>query len=336
MTEVIKVEETKFDETETKVEETETKVEVLCYICQEEICQDADGLIDSLSVHKDKHKIKQWDHIFHIKCINEWCQHCYKINKAPNCPLCPDYKISKKHLPLREKEESQPVSPQPVFESPQHELAIRRLQGIPHHNTFQNYYDQRGIPIFLGIMVCIDNVCVLKYSNRSLNLDLNSSFHALRHTILCKSEAVYKNARGRKSNISHNLDFNNWIQWKYPTIKITDTHFGITPYCNKIGLFNEEYLDDTESLAELYVRYQILANKMIDNRIVESNELYSLRNICKSEKVLEWGPTGPDDITHYEYAFCNPENPSDVSAYGYESASYNSIAWITIHVKYIE
>ena len=193
-----------------------------------------------------------------------------------------------------------------------------------------------GIPIFLGIMVCIDNVCVLKYSNRSLNLNLNSSFHALRHAILCKSEAVYKNARGRKSNISHNLDFNNWIQWKYPTIKITDTHFGITPYCNKIGLFNEEYIDDTESLADLYVRYQTLANKMIDSRIVELNELESLRNICKSEKVLEWGPTGPDDITHYEYAFCNPENPSDVSAYGFESASYNSMAWITIHVKYIE
>ena len=185
-----------------------------CCICQDALFKDA---FDSLTIHKDK-KNKHWDHTFHEKCINEWCQHCYKTNKAPNCPLCPDYKISKKHLPQRKDDEEES---QPVFESPQQELAIRRLHGIPYsHNTYQDYYDQRGCPIFLGIMVCIDNVCILKYSNRSLNLDLNSTVYALRHTILSKSKVVYKSARGRKSNISHNLDFNNWILWN--TIKTFD------------------------------------------------------------------------------------------------------------------
>jgi hypothetical protein len=298
---------------------------------EDPICSICQGPFLKTEKTKIVHKTRACDHKFHTECIDEWCHQCFKNNKRPTCPLCPNYKIPLSICPkpeiIKEEEEEEEE-----FDSQFHETAVRRLHEISYNMSYHEHFQ---IPIFMGIMVFINGKYILKYSNRQLNLNLTSTLREIKDKILAKQDRIYEASRMSTSNLKHNMVIDNWVQWKYPEVRITDVHFGIPPYRHKLGLFNEA-LDNDSMLADLYERYQTLAGEMVWDRSNISREALEQLDIIYSNRIClhEWGPTGPDDIVHYEYGFCNPENPHDSFAYGVDSATYNSMAWIAVHVTY--
>jgi hypothetical protein len=293
--------------------------EPICIICQDPFLENEPTKV----VHTTA-----YEHKFHTQCIDSWCQECFKNRKRPTCPLCPSYKIPLSICPKPEEEEEEEEE---EFISQFHETAFRRLCNIPYN---MSYNERFRIPIFMGIMVFINGKYILKYSNRHLNLNLSSTLREIKDKILAKRDRIYEASRLSQANLRHNMVIDNWVQWKYPEVRITDVHFGIPPYRQKIGLFNEP-LDDDSMLADLYERYQILAGEMVWDRSIPSDALEQLDVIYSNRVCLyQSGPTGPDDRTHYEYGYCNPENPHDSNAYGVDSATNNSMAWIAVHVTY--
>ena len=300
-----------------------------CSICQEPFLKNEST--------KVVHTTPACEHKFHTQCIDNWCQECFKNRKRPNCPLCPSYKIPLSICPEPEiievdvQVDDDDDDVVEVFDSQFHETAVRRLLNIPYT---MSYNERFRIPIFMGIMVFIDGKYILKYSNRHLNLNLTSTLQQIKDKIIAKRDRIYEASRLSRPNLRHNMVLDNWFQWKYPEVRITDVHFGIPPYRQKIGLFNEP-LDNNSTLSDLYERYQILAGEMVWDRSISSETLEQLDVIYSNRVCLyQSGPTGPDDRTHYEYGFCNPENPHDSVAYGVDSATYNSMAWIAVHVTY--
>jgi hypothetical protein len=290
----------------------------ICSICQDPFLENEPTKI--------VHTTRACEHKFHTQCIDSWCQECFKNRKRPTCPLCPSYKIPLSICPKPEEEEEEEE-----FISQFHETAFRRLCNIPYN---MSYNERFRIPIFMGIMVFINGKYILKYSNRHLNLNLSSTLREIKDKILAKRDRIYEASRLSQANLRHNMVIDNWVQWKYPEVRITDVHFGIPPYRQKIGLFNEP-LDDDSLLADLYERYQILAGEMVWDRSIPGEALEQLDVIYSNRVCLyQSGPTGPDDRTHYEYGYCNPENPHDSNAYGVDGATNNSMAWIAVHVTY--
>jgi hypothetical protein len=304
------------------------KVEEVCTICQDSVLKK-----DSTKI---VHITPACEHKFHTVCIDKWCQHCFKNNKHPTCPLCPNYKIPLNICPEphceEEYEDEEEEYEDEEYDSEFHEIAVQRLHNISYNIQYETRF---RIPIFMGIMVCIDDNYILKYSNRQLNLNLSSTLQEIKEKVIENREIIYNLTRMTRTNFRYNMVLDNWLQWKYPEITIADVHFGIPPYRQKIGLFDEP-LDDNAILAELYERYQTLAGEMVNNRIDAPIEASKELDIIYSNRLClhEWGPTGPDDNVHYEYGFYNPENPTDSFAYGTKGATYNPLAWITVHVTY--
>jgi hypothetical protein len=302
----------------------------ICIICQEPFLKNEPT--------KVVHTTRACEHKFHTQCIDGWSQECFKNSKRPTCPLCPNYKIPLTICPkpefIQEEEDEEEDEEEEVeeFVSQFHETAVRRLRNISYNIPHDEHF---RIPIFMGIMVFINGKYILKYSNRHLNLNLSSTLREIKDKILAKRDRIYEASRMSTSNLKHNMVIDNWVQWKYPEVRITDVHFGIPPYRHKVGLFNEA-LDDNSMLADLYERYQMLAGEMVWDRSNISGEALEQLDIIYSNRVClyQWGPTGPDDTVRYEHGFCNPENPHDSIAYGVDSATYNSMAWIAVHVTY--
>lgn len=299
----------------------EEEEDPICIICQ--------GPFLENEPIKVVHTTRACEHKFHTECINNWCQQCFKNHKRPTCPLCPNYKIPLSICPKPDEEEEEEVE---VFDSQFHETAVYRLREISYNIPSDERF---RIPIFMGIMVFINGKYILKYSNRHLNLNLSSTLREIKDTVIAKRDRIYEASRLSRANLKHNMVLNNWFQWKYPEVRITDVHFGIPPYRQKIGLFNEA-LDDNSMLADLYERYQTLAGEMVWDRSNIPRDVLEQLDVIYSNRMClyQWGPTGPDDIVHYEHGFCNPENPNDSFAYGVDSATYNSMAWIAVHVTY--
>lgn len=298
----------------------------VCIICQDSVLKK--------DPTKVVHTTPACEHKFHTVCIDKWCQQCFKNNKHPTCPLCPSYKIPLNICPEPDcdEEEYEDEDEEEEYDSEFHEVAVQRLRNISYNMPYETRF---SIPIFMGIMVCMNGSYILKYSNRQLNLNLSSTLQEIKEKIIEKHERIYELSRMTTPNFRYNMVLDNWLQWKYPEIRIADVHFGIPPYRQKIGLFNEP-LDDNAMLAELYERYQTLAGEMLQHHIDAPIEVSKELDIIYSNRLClhEWGPTGPDDNVHYEYGFHNPENPSDSFAYGTNGATYNSLAWITVHVTY--
>jgi hypothetical protein len=297
---------------------------------EDPICSICQGPFLENEPTKIVHTTRACEHKFHTQCIDGWCQQCFKNRKRPTCPLCPNYKIPLSICPKPEEEEEEEEEVE-EFDSQFHETAVRRLRNISYNIPNDERF---RIPIFMGIMVFINGKYILKYSNRHLNLNLSSTLREIKYKILAKRDQIYEASRMSTTNLKHNMVIDNWVQWKYPEVRITDVHFGIPPYRHKLGLFNEA-LDDNSMLADLYERYQTLAGEMVWDRSISREALEELDVIYSNRVCLyQWGPTGPDDTVHYEHGFCNPENPHDSNAYGVDSATYNSMAWIAVHVTY--
>ena len=294
------------------VEKADVKADVkaieyeMCSICYEEL----DGSKKERILHQIKTKTGITEHKCHETCIKQWIKMCIKNDKSPSCPICPNVNILD---PPNRQFVSQ-------YEKDTVELYERIRPNCPH---------------LFGIMVCIDNHYVIRYMNEHLLLNENSTLNDLKQSVLSKNAQIYANTGNLvPSKLMFHLNPYNWKDWKYPKIKVKDTHFGIPPFTDKIRLFREE-LDNESTLAEMWVRYQMLAKQMYYSTTeMDPNIKKALSDVCIKKTVRYYGPTGPDDPGYTEYAYVNPQNPYNLVAHGANCATYNPISWITVHLAY--
>lgn len=297
------------------------EIEEMCDICHGEMSSEKKMIHRDMSEsHKKRGRKIKWTHQFCRECIDAWIKSCISKNKTPNCPLCPDFNIPKRKFP---------ISKNPEYEIA-NEIAITRFNNYAHHYK---------IPVFMGIMICMNDASILKFSNTDARLHGSVSMAQIKDWILTKNYNVYCEAGVTyKQNISHNLSLSNWIKWKYPSLRITDAHYGMPPFTQRVGTFQEN-IDDDITVKDMYIRYQTLAGLMhLRSEEYSEQEQYHLKNIYTRSN-LEWNrPTGIDDPGHYDVAYRNPENPDlpeCMRAYSYDAKSTdNSLAWLVFHVEY--
>ena len=299
----------------------------VCSICYEEF----DGVKNEMCMHEVQTSERKIQHKCHETCGIQWIKSCVRNGITPFCPMCPTVKI-------QYKKEKIPIAKQNV--SRYEAVALTRFEEL-----------SVNWPTLFGIMVCIDNHYVKCYVNTNMmlnanRLNANSCLNDIKQFILLNIDEIYASTGPLvTSKIRFNLNYQNWKEWKYPKVRIADAHFAIPPYTDKIGLFREEALDDNSTLGELYVRYQTLAGEMYryppiplrpngGGHKLGADIEKALSNIYMDKIVHRDYPTGPDDPGYNRCAFINPENPEDLTAYGFKNATHNSVSWIAVHLEY--
>jgi hypothetical protein len=295
----------------------------VCSICYEEY----NSVKKEMCMHEVQTSEKIIQHKCHETCGDQWIKRCVKNGITPFCPMCPTVKIQ-----LKKKEI--PVAKQTT--SAYRATAIERFQRI-----------DVNCPTLFGIMICIDNNYIKCYMNYNMQLNSNSLLSDIKQFILSESDEIYASTSAIvQSKIRFNLNYQNWKDWKYPRVRIADTHFAIPPYTQKIGLFHEGVLEDNATLGDLYIQYQTLAGEMYrhppttirpnptSGHTLGANIEYALSNIYMDKLVRREYPTGPDDPGHSTYAFINPENPVILTAHNVVRATRHSVSWIAVHLEY--
>jgi hypothetical protein len=287
----------------------------LCCICYEEFISSRKETV----LHEIKTSERTVIHKCHEECTNQWIKRCI-INKAtPFCPICPSVNIKYNKEVLN-------VTKQIIRPSRYEAAALARFEGL-----------RVDCPALFGIMVCINKSYVIRYMNYDMMLNETSRLTHIKRFILSKKDEIYESTRAYlPSKFWFNMNYKNWMAWKYPNIKIADVHFAIPPFCKKIGLLGEEALDDDSTLGEMYIRYQTLAGEMYYNHDFEPNVNQSLSDVYMEKLVRKDWSTGPDDPGVEYCAFVNPENPPNLNAYGINRGTYNSVSWIAVHLEYDE
>ena len=296
-----------------------------CAICHEDIDPKNIKIVHEYLKKVDEVSKANWRHQFCGPCIDNWINMCFKKKKHPTCPMCPDFKIPKQLFPNVSEESDYEIA---------HNAALERF------NYLMCDYEETGVmPVFMGIMICINNNCIYKFANYDMGLTMNSSILDIKNWIRANGKQIYTiSGFTSRQNIFYNLSLQNWLQWKYPDIRVTDLHYGMPPFTDRVGTLNAN-VDDSTTLEEFYINYQTKLGIMHLNNEEYSNRIqHHLRKIYRRSN-LEWNPTGPDDPGYLDdLAYSNKENPIiplELRAYQYDNRSTdNSLAWLTLHLEY--
>jgi hypothetical protein len=310
-------------------------------------------------IHKYDKKNKsseKWQHSCHEKCLNSWIKQCITVGDGtyPKCPICNDFKIPINKIPkdLRERateileqeqneiveeEEEEPVAIEEVQEVVQAKYRLERVKD------WINY----TMP-FLGILVCFNGVPISKCSNITFNLTINGTFGDLKTALLNKNVDFYK-SKGMLhfDNIAHNLNIKNWINWKYPSFRLSEIHYGIPPYTSRFEQLDSTYNfnQDNIRLEDLYLEYQRQAGTIIlggEANLINNERAPTaykrLEDVYLKKNIWHHESTGPDDPGYIERGYKNNENPwfpdsklYENGRYG-ENVTYDSLMWLTVHI----
>jgi len=333
-----------------------TENENSCFICWDPLTKEH-GRKEIIHKYDKKNKSSEkWQHSCHEKCLNSWIKQCITVGDGtyPKCPICNDFKIPINKIPkaLRERateileqleeEEEDEVEPEPVIEEEVEEVvqAKYRLERV---KDWINY----TMP-FLGIVVCFNGVPITKCSNITFNLTINGTFGDLKAALLNKNVYFYK-SKGMLhfDNLAHNLNIKNWINWKYPSFRLSEIHYGIPPYTCRFEQLNctHDFNDDNIPLSELYLEYQAKAGAIIlggEANLINNERAPSaykkLEDVYLKKNIWHHGSTGPDDPGYIERGYRNNENPwfpnsklYENGHYG-ENVTYDSLMWLTVHI----
>jgi hypothetical protein len=323
-----------------------------CFICWNPLTKDYGKKIIIHKYDKKNKNSEKWQHSCHEKCLNNWSKQCITIGDGvyPKCPICNDFQIPINKIPkslrARAKEilEVEEVIEEVIEDEVEQELqevieATRRLGVIRSWNS---------IAPFLGILVCFNGFPIIKCSNVSFNyLSINSSMRDLKAALLSKNEDFYR-SKGllHFDNIAHNLNVKNWINWKYPSFRLSEIHYGIPPYTCRFEKLDciHNFNDDNIPLSELYFEYQIKAGLIMNgepNLINNERTPHAhkkLEDIYLKKNIWHHGSTGPDDPGFIEMAYRNNENPwfpdSKLYKNGHygENITWDSLMWLTVHI----
>ena len=331
-----------------------TENENSCFICWDPLTKEH-GRKEIIHKYNKKNKSSEkWQHSCHEKCLNSWIKQCITVGDGtyPKCPICNDFKIPINKIPkaLRERateileqlEEEDEVEPEPVIEEEVEEVvqAKYRLERV---KDWINY----NMP-FLGILVCFNGVPISKCSNITFDLTINGTFGDLKTALLNRNVDFYK-SKGMLhfDNLAHNLNIKNWINWKYPSFRLSEIHYGIPPYTCRFEQLNctHDFNGDNITLSDLYLEYQTKAGAIIlggEANLINNERTPSaykkLEDIYLKKNIWHHGSTGPDDPGYIERGYRNNANPwfpnsklYENGHYG-ENVTYDPLMWLTVHI----
>lgn len=290
--------------------------EITCGICLCEICKDD---TPNTTVHKDADK---WSHDFHTSCISKWVKVCQTQDIHPTCPMCPSFKIPSTVIKQITKQEGEII--------PAEIIAQSRLLMLCRDLTRSTVY--------LCVMICVDNECIMKLTNIDLNVSTYSTLAQIKEIIRGKSMDIYSEM-GLLSvkNIKYNLTPSNWTNMRYPVARITDTHYAVPPFCGRIWELDQD-IDETAVISDMYIKYQTTIGEMHNDIDIDIRVKRHIRDIYNQSNLYWNRPTGPDDPGSYDCAYVNPENPQlglHSRAYRYNTQSTeDSLMWLAIHIDY--
>jgi hypothetical protein len=327
-----------------------------CFICWDPLTKEY-GRKEIIHKYDKKNKSSEkWQHSCHEKCLNSWIKQCITVGDGiyPKCPICNDFKIPINKIPkalrerateileqeqneIEEEEEEEPVAIEEVQEVVQAKYRLERVKD------WINY----TMP-FLGILVCFNGVPISKCSNITFNLTINGTFGDLKTALLNKNVDFYK-SKGMLhfDNIAHNLNIKNWINWKYPSFRLSEIHYGIPPYTSRFEQLDSTYNfnQDNIRLEDLYLEYQRQAGTIIlggEANVINNERAPTaykrLEDVYLKKNIWHHESTGPDDPGYIERGYKNNENPwfpdsklYENGRYG-ENVTYDSLMWLTVHI----
>jgi len=338
-----------------------------CFICWTPLTKEHGRKIIIHKYDKENKNSEKWQHSCHEKCLNNWSKQCITVGDGvyPKCPVCNDFQIPINKIPksLRERaieileaeeyEEYEEVEEEQEYEEEEEEYeeeqepeppevieATRRLGIVRSWNS---------IAPFLGILVCFNRVPIIICSNITFNyLSINSSIGDLKAALLSKNKDFYR-SKGllHFDNIAHNLNIKNWINWKYPSFRLSEIYYGIPPYTCRFEQLEctHNFNDDSIPLSELYFEYQTKAGLIMNgepnliNNEQTPDAYKKLEDIYFKKDIWHHAPSGPDDPGYIERAYRNNENPLFPDSKLYQNGHYgqnvtwDSLMWLTVHIE---
>lgn len=204
-------------------------------------------------------------------------------------------------------------------------------------------------------MICINGYTVVKHTNSDYyNLNIHTTIQQLKNCILARQLSFLKRLSiFNRINLMHNLNYKNWINWTYPTFRISNIHYAIPPYTSCFDHLDSSFdLNDPNvgnnlTLADIYLDYQTKVGDLLqdDTNMVFINSstnpfaFNNLKNIY-FKKSIGWSrTTGPDDYGYEIKAYVNPENPYIASNYSREinnyadNPTYDSLSWLVVNLE---
>ena len=322
-----------------------------CFICWDPLTKEHGRKEIIHKYDKENKNSEKWQHSCHEKCLNSWIKQCITVGDGtyPKCPICNDFKIPINKIPkaLRERATE-------ILEQEQNEIVEEEEEEEVEEVVHAKYRLERvkdwinyTMP-FLGILVCFNGVPIIKCSNITFNLTINGTFGDLKAALLNKNVDFYK-SKGMLhfDNLAHNLNIKNWINWKYPSFRLSEIHYGIPPYTHPFEQLDCTYNfnHDNIRLEDLYLEYQTKAGAIIlggEENLINNERAPSaykrLEDVYSKKNIWQHGPTGPDDPGYIESGYRNNENPwfpnsklYENGHYG-ENVTYDSLMWLTVHI----
>ena len=346
--------------------------ENMCFICWNPLTKDYGRKEIIHKYDKENKSSEKWQHSCHEKCLNSWIKQCITVGNGvyPKCPICNDFKIPINKIPksLRdrateileeeEREEEEEEQEIEILEEEEDEEEVLRVvdeevvvdEELRARYRLQCVKDWSNYTMpFLGILVCFNGVPIIKCSNITFNLPINGTIGDLKAALLGRNVDFYK-SKGllHFDNLAHNLNIKNWINWAYPTFRLSEIHYGIPPYTHRFEQLNctHNFNDDNIRLDNLYLEYQRKAGAIIlggepylINNERAPNAYEKLKNIYVKSNVWHHGPTGPDDPGYIEKAYRNNENPWFPNKNLFNNGNYgnnitwDSLMWLTVHIE---
>ena len=337
-----------------------TENENSCFICWDPLTKKYGRKEIIHKYDKENKNSEKWQHSCHEKCLNSWIKQCITVGDGtyPKCPICNDFKIpiNKIPKPLRERateileqEEEEEEEEEEIVEEVVEEVVLEEEQVVQARHRLQCVKDWGHYTMpFLGIVVCFNGVPISKCSNITFNLTINSSIGDLKAALLTRNVDFYK-SKGMLhfDNIAHNLNIKNWINWKYPSFRLSEIHYGIPPYTSPFEQLDCTYNfnDNNIRLEDLYLEYQTKAGAIIlggEQNLINNEQAPSaykrLEDVYLKKNIWHHGSTGPDDPGYIERGYRNNENPwfpdsklYENGRYG-ENVTYDSLMWLTVHI----
>jgi hypothetical protein len=338
---------------------TSTEDENACFICWNPMTKKYGKKMIIHKYDKENKSSEKWEHSCHEKCLNNWSKQCITVGDGlyPKCPICNDFKIPINKIPkyLRERaieileEENEVVEEEGEEEIvEQNEIEEDPPEVVEATSRLGIVRAWNSIAPFLGILICFNGVPIIKCSNITFNyLSINSSIRDLKAALLSRNYDFYK-SKGMLhwDNLAHNLNVKNWINWKYPSFKLSEIHYGIPPYTCRFEQLecSHNFNDDSIPLSELYFEYQTKAGLIMNgepnliNNERTPDAYKKLKDIYFEKEIWHHGSTGPDDPGYIEMAYRNNENPIIPDSklfkkgrYG-DKVTWDSLMWLTIHI----
>ena len=273
----------------------------MCSICYEPLASRSSIII---------HKGAEWHHSLHVKCRDKWIKTCKQNNTHATCPLCPSFKIMEQSIYIKR--------------------ALAHLETIKHHNG--------NLP-FMGIMIYMGGSCVLKLTNLDFcdpttnmpftpNIPLGVIYEATRDMgpNVCREMGIFST-----KNLSHNINPMNWLDWKYPALRVKKTYFAVPP--KGIATNIDADIRAYRTMGEIYVDYIAYIYAIYDTILRNDDDADEhIKNVCK--RITRTNMGGDTHTEGYE----NPENPYFPKEHralrDRPQSTYVPMAWIAIDAEY--